>query len=73
MTIIEGVAGKGRLTPYAWESMPLIYSLPKVFSGSPLTLTLSHKGRGEFKEITFGNRYKWLYYGKCGDISMLAT
>jgi hypothetical protein len=34
-----------------------IYSLPKLFSGSPLTLALSHKGRGKFKERTFGNRY----------------
>jgi hypothetical protein len=33
-----------------------LYSLPKVFSGSPLSLTLSRKGRGEFKERTFGNR-----------------
>jgi hypothetical protein len=36
----------------------MIYSLPKSFSYSPLTLTLSRKGRGEYKERTFGSCYK---------------
>jgi hypothetical protein len=30
--------------------------LLKVFSYSPLTLTLSHKGRGKLEERTFGKR-----------------
>jgi hypothetical protein len=39
------------------EVSPENDSLPKVFSCSPLTLALSRKRRGEFKERTFGNRY----------------
>jgi hypothetical protein len=40
-----------------WGQYVGLYSLPKVFSCSPLTLALSRKGRGKFKERTFGNRY----------------
>jgi copper chaperone len=41
-----------------WAARIFLYSLPKGFSYSPLTLALSRKGRGEKKERTFGNHYK---------------
>jgi hypothetical protein len=40
-----------------------LYSLPKVFSYPPLTLALSHKGKGNNEEKTFGNRYNYGDYG----------
>jgi hypothetical protein len=59
-------AAEGQFRNSSKEFKPCLYSLPKVFSCSPLTLALSHKGRGKFKERTFGNRYSYgLRIGNC--------